>query len=330
MSRRILIITPAAASTRSGNRTTAARWARIFRLLGHRARLADQYDGQAADLLVALHARRSYPSIAAFHSQQAHRPLVLALTGTDLYHDIQRSPDAQRALQLATRLIVLQDKGLDALPAQHRAKTRVIYQSAASLRRRPIPRADVFEICVVGHLREVKDPFRAAWAVRLLPASSRILVTHLGAALDEAMAAQARRESQTNARYRWLADQPRPQARYILARSRLLVHTSTMEGGANVFSEALACDVPILSSRIPGSVGILGDDYPGYFEVGDTAALAHLLHRAETDMKYYEDLKLRCRARAPLVRPARERQTWRELLEELWNERPRPATPSAG
>jgi glycosyltransferase involved in cell wall biosynthesis len=140
---------------------------------------------------------------------------------------------------------------------------------------------------VLGHLRPVKDPFRTAEAARLLPASSRIRVLHAGAALSPAMEHQARAEEAINSRYRWLEDLPRWKALRLLARSRLLVLTSLMEGGANTISEAIAAGVPVLASRIPGSVGLLGTQYPGYFPVGDTAALAALLTRAETDTKFY-------------------------------------------
>jgi glycosyltransferase involved in cell wall biosynthesis len=97
----------------------------------------------------------------------------------------------------------------------------------------------------------------------------------------------------------------------------VLVVSSWLEGGANVVSEAIAAGVPVLASRIAGSVGMLGEEYPGYFPAGDTAALAALLHRAETDAPWREDLQARCRALQPLVDPARERQAWRELLAEL-------------
>jgi glycosyltransferase involved in cell wall biosynthesis len=95
-----------------------------------------------------------------------------------------------------------------------------------------------------------------------------------------------------------------------------MVLSSRMEGGANALSEALAAAVPVVCSKVDGSVGLLGDDYPGYFTVGDTQALAALLRRAETDRGFYSALQGCCRAVAPLVDPARERRLWRDLLRE--------------
>ena len=118
----------------------------------------------------------------------------------------------------------------------------------------------------------------------------------------------------SNPRYRWLGEVPRWKARRLLARSRLLVQSSFVEGGANVVSEALAAGVPMVASDIPGNVGMLGEDYPGYYTVGDEAALARLLHRAETDSRFYALLRDRCAARAYLVRPERERNALGRLV----------------
>jgi glycosyltransferase involved in cell wall biosynthesis len=220
-------------------------------------------------------------------------------------------------LALASRLVVLQPLGVEELPEHLRPRARVIYQSVPSPSFRATRRARVFKVCVLGHLRPVKDPFRTAQAARLLPPSSRIQVLHLGAALSQDMAEQAGDEAAANPRYRWLGELPRWKALRVLARCRLLVLTSLQEGGANVISEALAVSVPVLSSRIAGSVGLLGPDYPGYFPVGDTGALADLLSRAETDPAFYHALEIGCERRRDLFDPARERESWASLLAEF-------------
>jgi putative glycosyltransferase (TIGR04348 family) len=314
---RISLITPAPPRSLRGNRITALRWTRIFRALGHRVTVGEEYPDRPCDLLVALHARRSFASAERYRLRYPGGPLVVVLTGTDLYGDIHTDPLAQRALEMASRLVLLQPLGTAELPEHLREKARVIYQSA----RRPpgvqAPRRDVFEVCVLAHLRPVKDPLRAAEAARLLPAGSRVRVVHLGAALTPEMEQAARAEEAANFRYRWLGERPRWSALRILARSRLLVLSSTMEGGANVLSEAIAAGVPVLASRIPGSVGILGAEYPGYFPVGDTQALAGLLRRAEEDAGFYQALRDRCVRLQPLVDPARERRAWDGLLGEV-------------
>src|SRR6185503_866837 len=218
-------------------------------------------------------------------------PLVVALTGTDLYRDLPGSIRARQVLEWAWRIVVLQRLAIDELPQALRARARVIHQSARAAGRRPARRKGAFEVCVLAHLRAVKDPFRAAEASRLLPPSSRVRVLQVGGALDAAMGRRARREEAVNPRYRWLGEVPRWKALRVLARSRLLVLSSFLEGGANVISEALAASVPIVSSRIPGSIGLLGRDYPGYFPPGGTRALARLLRKAEADPAFYRRLE---------------------------------------
>lgn len=235
---RIGIITPSPPRSRYGNRVTALRWARILKDLGHRVIVSQVYEGGNYDLLIALHARRSYPSIKRFHDERAEAPIIVALTGTDLYRDLQTSRRAMQSLEIATRLITLQPMGIDELPPHLRRKARVIYQSVAAppqtkTRRgglnsgKPPLTSDIsrsrqtFDVCVIGHLRPVKDPFRAALAARLLPPSSRIRVLHVGGAMNNEMAARARAEMEVNFRYLWLGEQPRWRTRHILMRSRL-------------------------------------------------------------------------------------------------------------
>ena len=108
---KIAIVMPAGADKRSGNRNTAQRWAGFLRSLGHRVSVASEWTGGDAGVLIALHARKSYPSIERFHRLRPGAPLIVVLTGTDLYRDIATSDEAKRSLAVASRLIVLQDRG---------------------------------------------------------------------------------------------------------------------------------------------------------------------------------------------------------------------------
>jgi len=314
---KICLITPAPRGSRKGNRITALRWARLLRELGHRVDIKTEFQGNPCELAIALHARRSYPSIAKFKREYPNSPLIVALTGTDLYNDIHSDAGAKKSLELADRLIVLQPNGIEELPAHLHGKTRVVYQSVEKTRGRIAKRKKTFDICVIGHLRAVKDPFRAALAVRQLPPSSRIRLLHIGAALDDAIEKTARNEMQANPRYYWLGEKPRWQARRILASCRAVVLSSLMEGGANVISEAVMASVPILASRISGTVGLLGEDYPGYFPVGDTERLKELLIKAETESAFLAELQARGKGLRHLFDPKFERKTWKNLLNEL-------------
>ena len=131
----------------------------------------------------------------------------------------------------------------------------------------------------------------------------------------------AKAEMRINPRYIWRGDRPRADVRALLARARAMVLSSLTEGGANVISEAAAAGVPVLATRIDGSVGLLGRDYPGYFPVGDTAGLARLLSRIESDPEYLKRLKRAITRRGYLFRPVRERAAWRALIVEAAHSR---------
>src|SRR5918995_445226 len=184
---RIALVTPAGPGTRNGNRHTALRWAAFLRKAGHRVSVSVQWTPQTdADAMLALHARRSYPSMKSF---SRGKPLVLALTGTDVYRDIHRSAEARESLELAHRLIVLQPKAAEELPKKFRKKVRVVVQSSATtLRHRPVK--GPFRVCVIGHLREEKDPLRTLLALRHVPNDIALEVVHLGAALDPTLGEQ--------------------------------------------------------------------------------------------------------------------------------------------
>ncbi len=315
---KISLITPAYKQSRSGNRTTAVRWARILGDLGHRVDIALDYDDQPADAMVALHAWRSASSITRFRELHPGRPLIVALTGTDIYRFIDSDKSVTlRSIALADRLVALHDLAGRAIPAKYRAKLHIIYQSALPLPHKRTPVSRHFDVCVIGHLRDEKDSMRTAYAARLLPEESRIRVSHLGRAHDENWAAKARAEMKRNPRYRWRGEVPGWAVRRAFAGTRLMVLSSKMEGGANVISEAVVAGVPVIASDIAGSVGLLGADYPGYYPVGDHKALAKVLRRAEVDAGFLKSLAKACKARAPLFTPKREVAAWRRLLREI-------------
>ncbi len=309
----IALITPAGPRSRYGNRNTAVRWARMLRAHGYRVTVQESWNGRAADLLLALHARRSHDSISRYAERFPERPLIVTLTGTDLYRDIRTDVNAQESLELATHLIVLQDQGLRELPPRLRRKTSVVYQSCAPIARRPAL-DDCFEIIVSGHLRAEKDPFRAAAALQYLPRDSRIRLTHIGGARTPEFAATAQRWMQREPRYHWLGEVTQQRALALLARARVMVISSLMEGGANVVSETLIARTPVIASCIPGNRGLLGADYRGYFPVGNTRALARLLQKTETDPQFLTALRRQCALQRQRVTPACERRALLRII----------------
>jgi putative glycosyltransferase (TIGR04348 family) len=314
----IVIISPASAKANNGNWRTAARWKR-FLSAAYRVSVATDGDVPAADAVIALHAGRSAKQIAAFARSCPRCPLIVALTGTDLYRDIHTAADAQRSLELASRLVVLQAAGIDELPEHLRGKTSVIYQSAAALK----PADDMenrrfFTVSMVGHLRDEKDPLTFMRAVEMT-SHARLRFLHIGGAADPRLECQARLLQERNARYRWLDNLAHGRTRELLKRSRLTVIASKMEGGANVIAEAVTSGVPVLASNISGNRGMLGDDYGGYFPAGDGKSLAALIDRSAQDREFLSLLRRQCAERAPLFSPEREKAALLQLMDNALN-----------
>ena len=319
----VVLVTPALADANNGNWQTARRWAQM--LSGHyEPRLCDRWEGPDADpadpppvTMIALHARRSAASIAAWKQQQPRQPLIVVLTGTDLYRDIDSDADAQRSLALADRLVTLNDCGPLRLPPALRAKACVILQSARALKAAIHPPRRQLRVLMVGHLREEKSPATYFDAARRLVGRRDIRLDHIGAALDPALGAQATALQQSQPQYRWLGPQPHAATRARIRDADLLVHPSRMEGGAHVVIEATVSGTAVLASRIDGNVGLLGENYGGLFDWGDSAALAALLELAHDDAAMLPALRAQCAARAPRFTPDHERAALLNLLAEL-------------
>jgi putative glycosyltransferase (TIGR04348 family) len=319
----VVIVSPALAEANNGNWQTARRWRELLRPEWNARIVREWPDAQAhADtLMLALHARRSAPAIRAWAERHASG-LAVVLTGTDLYGDIGADGEAQHSVRVAQRLVVLQALGLEALPAEARVKARVVYQSTTS--RRPLLKsAHALRVVVVGHLRAVKSPETVFDAARLLHGRADIRLTHIGAADEPGWAGQAETIERICPGYRWLGALPHGRTRQAIQRAHLLVHPSAAEGGAHVIMEAVRSGTPVVASRIPGNVGMLGAEYEGYFGHGDAGALAALLvqcrdtQREDPETSLLARLRAQCDLRAPLFAPEAERAALLQLLADL-------------
>jgi putative glycosyltransferase (TIGR04348 family) len=314
--RPVCIVSPALAIDHNGNAHTAARWQRFLAREAPVQTLLS-WQGEPADVLIALHARRSADAIARFRAAHPARPLAVVLTGTDLYRDLAGGdPTAAHSLKCASHVVVLQPRALQQLPDAVQVKARVILQSATRLVRRDKALSHI-DFVAAGHLRDEKDPLTLMAAARLLAQQPGLRITHVGRALDPALGDAAQRAARECPAYRWLGGLSAAATRRWIARSRALVHTSRMEGGANVVIEALRSDVPVLASRIEGNVGLLGEHYDGYFPLGDAGALAALMLRFSHDAAFAAHLAAQCAALQPQFAPAAEAAAVRRLLADM-------------
>ena len=312
----IEIVTPAPEGSLHGNRITALRWQDFLEQLGYAVAVTESWSGDDAAMLIALHAYRSHSSIMEFHKNHSDKPIVLVLTGTDLYRDMGVHGEVIRSMEIADKLIVLQSAALESIPFQLRHKALVIYQSVPVDIAPAIASSD-FQVTVIGHLREEKDPFCIARSLPLIPADSKISVLHLGMAMTEQMERSATSYNDNLERYQWIGEVSHADALKMLSQSRLMVISSRMEGGAHVVSEAIALGIPVIASDIPGNRGLLGNDYLGYYPVGNEAMLASLLYRCETMPDFYASLKKQINVRSDLISPEREMQSIQALMIQL-------------
>jgi len=220
-------------------------------------------------------------------------------------------------MELADALTGLHDLVYRGIPGRFGSKLHVIHQSALPLKRRRCLSKRTFDVCVIGHLREEKDSLRAAYAIRDLPTGSRLRLIHLGKAHNEEWALNARTEMLNNSRYHWLGEVAAWRVRQELFKTHLMVISSVMEGGANVISEAVVAGVPIIASKIDGNIGLLGEDYPGYYPPKDTESLHSLLHQAERDPIFLKQLMAHGKQRKHLFVPECEIAELQSLLESI-------------
>ena len=311
----LFLLTPNSPIQSTGNRGTAHQWAAMLEKSGYEAAVGSALPDPLPDLLIALHAGKSHDIAMDFKRRNPTGKLIVGLTGTDIYP----GPDETglETMRAADAMIALQSQAPEQLPAELREKVNVIVQSADQLVPIPGKNPDHFQVCVVGHLRDVKDPMLAAKASRLLPTESTIRIIHAGGILEPKYEALVETELSENPRYLRLGEVTPEEIATLEATSHLMVLSSHSEGGGRVVGEAIVHGTPVLSTRIVGIVGLLGKDYPGFFPVGDAEALANLLFRCETDPAFYATLTSAAAELAPIFDPERESRLLVELVEKV-------------
>ena len=316
MKPRIEIVTPAPAGTLHGNRITALRWQKFLSRLGYQSIVTEKWSGKSCDILIALHGSRSYESIRSFKKAHPNYPVILIMTGTDIYRDQNKSTKVAKSMEMADAIVVLQPAAINSLPKQFHQKIRVIYQSVKSITKK-VPPKRRFLASIIGHLRTEKDPFCAAQSLLLLPSNSRLELIQLGKAMSPEFKKQALSIEKKIPRYRWLEELSHASTLQWLSRSHVMIISSLMEGGAHVVSEAIAIGIPVIASDIPGNRGLLGDDYPAYYPVGDSARLSELLTQAEFDPVFYQKMSKAVAARKKITKPELEQISIQKLLKYL-------------
>ena len=322
----ICIVVPVYRGSQRGNEITAMRWKTMLTELAHSVTIVTIDDPiRESDCLIALNAVKTNPWLHQFHENYPDRSIIVCLTGTDLHgvfgeankrptrplssdsnqhigrrskHRDSKSAPRDRAvdsLDLADRIVLLEPEGQRKLPVSYQAKCQVIFQSARKFQSQPSQQKfcdkDSFLVSLIGHLRKPKDPMLAAKAIRMLPTTSKIKLVHVGEVIEEEYLSWIQNEVEENDRYQWTGKVEHEIAQQILVESQLTLLTSINEGAPSIVSEAVVNEVPMLATRIDATVGMLGEDYPGLFEVGNVEQLVGLMLRAEREKEFLPQLK---------------------------------------
>lgn len=312
---KVCVASPYPLSDLKGNSVTTARIVTVLNEAGIEARGSHGYDGEPTDILITLHAIKGAPALFDFKKRKPKGKVVILLTGTDIYQGLPKgSKMGEDALREADRIVVRQEAAILRLPEQVRAKTVVIRSSLDPIAVKASPSQSRFIISVVGHLRPVKRPFLTIETLAQHPEWSDIEVWQIGQALDEEMRKTAEFWAEEDGRYRWFGGVPRMESLALCCKSSVTINSSILEGGANAVLEAMTMGVPVLASRIEGNVGLLGNDYPGYFEEGRMAKALQAIMDQRVDLDEWNRLLA---DRLRLFSRERESKSWLELLTEL-------------
>ncbi|MDA7500854.1 glycosyltransferase [Akkermansiaceae bacterium] len=312
---KVCVASPYPLSELKGNSVTTDRIVAMLNEGGVEARGSHGNDGEPADILITLHAIKGAPAVFDFKKKTPNGRVIVLLTGTDIYQGLAEGAEiGGDALQVADRIVVPQEAAIRKLPEKVRGKTVVIRPSLDPIAVKATPSQSPFVISVVGHLRPVKRPFLTIETLAQHPEWSDVEVWQIGQALDAEMRKTAEFWMEEDKRYRWCGGLPREESLALCAKSSLTINSSILEGGANAVLEAMTMGVPVLASRIEGNVGLLGDDYPGYFEEGEIAKALEAIMHQRVDLDEWSRLLA---DRLPLFSRVRESESWLELLIEL-------------
>lgn len=312
---KVCVASPYPLTELKGNTVTTERIVELLCAGGIEARGSYLFDGDTAEVLIALHAVKGAQAVFDYREKFPEGRVIILITGTDLYESLPAGSEVgHRALREADRIVVVQKAAIERLPEEVRGKTVVIPASLDSIEIKAEPASPPFAISVVGHPRPVKRPFLTIEAVAKHPEWADVEVWQIGEALDEGSFQEGQEWVKRDFRYRWFGGMVREEALRLCAKSSLTINSSILEGGANAVMEAMTMGVPVLASRIEGNVGILGEDYPGYFEEGELDEALEAIVDGRVDLRVWVELAT---ARLPLFSPETESSSWLELLANL-------------
>jgi glycosyltransferase involved in cell wall biosynthesis len=311
----ILINSAYPLSSPKGNSITAKRIAKLLTQAGHAAQAINTDMPPPADAMISLHATKTLAASKRFKVHSPNAKLIIYLTGTDLYREqTNNNPEFQEALILADVLVVGQRASLASIPADFQDKSHFVPASVLLPSLKKVSPPPSPSLALIGHLRPVKNPFLMNIALVEL-VELKLDAFTLGAALEPSMLADAEAWQLADSRFHWLDDVPYTEALSWIEQVDFTLNTSHSEGGSNSVAESIVLGTPVLASKIEGNVGMLGDDYLGYFEPNNASSLARLIQRSITDHSFHKKLLQQIAELQENFLPEKEVAGWLKLLQ---------------
>jgi len=321
----ILINSPYSLDSLKGNAVSAIRIASLLCDAGHEATAISTTQPPAADVLIALHLFKSNDCVQSFRETSPTSPVVVYLTGTDIYQGLEEDPErAKLLLEQADALVLSQQASKRVLPAELHSKCSIIYSSIelpTYLPNIPNLQNDHTHIVIASHIREVKNPLIIPQALSLIP-DAKVKVHLLGDALDIELGEQVKLATTSDSRFVWHGPLDRETTLAWMKAADYTLNTSFQEGGANSIAESICVGTPVLASKIDGNVGFLGDNYPGYFDPYEPESLASLTKQVLGDTQLSEQLQRTCSNRSHLFTRTQEQQGWDNLVTKVCASKP--------
>ena len=310
---RICVASPYPLSDLKGNSVTTCRIVELLNELGYLARGSHGFDGDPTDVLISLHSHKGAPAVDEFQRQFPEGKVIVLITGTDLYDDLPQGR-GMTTLHQADAIAIPYREARGGVLQEFDDQIHVVPSSLVIPEIEAKPEPDQFLITIVGHLRPVKRSFLTVEAVAAHPEWENVTVRQLGEALDQESLKTACDWEEKDRRYQWLGALPREESLALCARSSLTVNSSLSEAAPNALLEAMTLGVPILSSKIEGNIGLLGEDYPGYFD-GDSleSKLAEIISGKHDLAAWVAHAK----ARLAIFSREKEKSAWIALLNSI-------------
>ena len=290
----IKIFSPTGDNVVTGNYVTAKRYAYLLQNLGHRVLTLSVFEEKVSvegvTCAFVLHAEKGFHVIKELTAESI--PVVLVLTGTDLYRDIistkkSKRDNCLRSIQLASAIIVLHENAVSDLlkvVSVPRERIFVVLQSVVDFKKKRFffKNKNEYKILLLSNIRKEKGVIVAVSGFldfkKNIDTRSKFTLDHIGGILDQSYFRKITNLLEDVKSVSFLGSIEKEKLQTILANYDLLLHTSLIEGGSLVIQEAQNAGLPIIASDISCHTSLLGSDYVGLHTAGSPKDVSEKLH----------------------------------------------------